>query len=111
MGLLDRLGYDGYPFDIVEAPMVRNAIGGPGLQDHLQALDETIAVLGDRNAEALEVAGNRAPADTELDAAVADHVERRDLLGDAQRMRQWQEHTREPEAKGRGPLGQRREHQ
>jgi hypothetical protein len=50
--------------------MVRDPIAGPGLEDDLQPLDEAIAVFRNRNAEGPEVAGNRAPANTELDAAV-----------------------------------------
>ena len=63
------------------------------------------------DAEAAEVAGNCPAADTELDAAVTDNVESRDLFGNAQRMRQRQQYDRDAEAQRAGPLGQRREHQ
>ena len=91
-GVADPPGDDRDAFDIEEAAMVGDPIACPGLADDLEPLAEAITVLGNRNAKGPEVIGHRTPADTELDATVADNIEGRDFLGNAQRMRQRQQY-------------------
>ena len=69
----------------------REAVGGPGLEDDLDAFFETAPALLERHAEPLVHVGESTPADTEFHAAVADLVQGRDLLGDTDRVGQRQQ--------------------
>jgi len=55
--------------------------------------------------------GIRAAADAEFDAAAAQYVERRELFGDAQRLREWQLHDRSSESQALGALCDRSQQQ
>jgi len=63
---------------------------GERLRDHIERLLEDGAVLRQRHAEALELVLLVAGAEPDLAAAVGDHVEHRDVLGDLERVAQRQ---------------------
>ncbi len=81
------------------------------LLDDLHRLVEALARLLDRDTEAVELGLAVALADTEIDAAAAQQVERGDLLGDQHRIvpRQTDHRGAEPDVAGaRGEIGQHR---
>jgi hypothetical protein len=98
MRLPDRLGGDGDASDTEGTGVAGDPIAGPGLPDDLEPLNNAIAILGNRITEGAKVVRHGVAADTELDAAVADDLEGRDLLGDSHRMRQRQQYYRDAEA-------------
>src|SRR5215469_14486565 len=93
MRLLHRFGNYHQVVDLEETPVVREALVLPGTKHDVESLEETIAALALGNPEAAEMRRNRSAADAELDAPVAKHVERRNFLSNADRMRQWQENN------------------
>src|SRR5690349_3414206 len=83
----------------------------PRLADDLHRLVEPIGRLGDRDAEAVELGLAVAFAVAEVDAAAAQQVERRRLLGDQHRIVPRQHHHRgaEPDmTRARGEIGEHR---
>src|SRR5260370_42155322 len=78
--------------------MKRDAVGGPRLDYQIESFEKARAALGLGDAVAAEVRGNCAAPDAELDAAIAQHVQNRDLFRDTHRMRQRQPPDTDAEA-------------
>ena len=79
--------------DVVEAvilALVRKPVLGPGLFQDFERLGEAVAAFAVRHAIGLVGAREAAATDAEDQPAVADLIDRRDLLGEAQRMAQRQ---------------------
>src|SRR5262249_39501334 len=68
-------------------------------------------VLSQRNSKAGKMGGNRSPADPKFHPAIAEHVQSRDLLRNAYRMRKRQQDDRDSQSQCARPFGQRGEQQ
>ena len=66
--------------DLVERAVIAEAISRPRQADDVEALVEAGAVLFHGQAEAVELGGDRAPADSELEPSAGQEVGRRGLL-------------------------------
>jgi hypothetical protein len=91
--------------DVVEAAVIAEALLRPRQPDDVERLVEARAVVGQRHAEPVELGGNRAAADAELQPAARQQVRRRRLLGAAQRMVQGQQRHRGADADAPRALG------
>src|SRR5262245_8151715 len=86
MGHLERARRDRRVLEPVELALVAEGLPLPGFPDDLERLAEPGLALAVRDAVAVLRARDAAAADPELEPTLADVIERRDLLGDAQRM-------------------------
>src|SRR5438552_4272559 len=82
----------------------------PGLADDLERLAEPRLALAVRNSVNVVRARHAAPADSELQATLADVIERRDLLGDAQRVVEGQHGHGRSDVEAAGPARDRAGH-
>ena len=87
--------------------LVREPLLGPRLQEDLERLVEPLLAFFVGNAEARVVLGQAAPAHSEIDASLTDLIERRDVLGKAQRMDEGQHLHGEADLQALRPPGDR----
>src|SRR5207237_8926291 len=83
---LVRTRRDGRVVDPIELALVAERLALPSLADDLQRLAESRLALAVGHAIDVVRANDAAAADAELEAALADVIDGRDLLGDAQGM-------------------------
>src|SRR5882724_1630815 len=104
MRRLERAGRDRRVLKPVELAVVAERLAFPGLPDDLERLAEPRLTLPVCDAVAIVRARDAAAADPELEPALADVIQRRDLLGDAQRVveREHGDGRSHPEAPGPG---------
>ena len=86
----------------IELALVVERLALPGLPDDLERLAKARLTLAVGDAVDVVRARDAAAADPELQAALADVIERRDLLGDAQGMIQWKHGHGRPHSKAPG---------
>src|SRR5437867_12534806 len=103
MGHLVRPGRDGRVLEAIELARVPEGIALPRLENDLERFAETRLTLAVGDAVDVVGAGNAAAADPELEAALADVIERRHLFGDAQRMAERQHGHRRAHPHPPGP--------
>ena len=90
-GLLHRLGRDAHVVELVVLAVMRDAaVRGPQRAHQLHALLEDALIVGEIDLEGQILARVVAAPGREIDAPVREQVERRPLLGDADRMMQRQ---------------------
>ncbi len=104
---LERLRHHREVLDLVEPPVVAEAVLRPGQADDVEALGEAGAVLSDRDPEAVELGGNGAAAHPELEAAAREDVRGGRLLRAGERLVQRQQRHRGADANALGALGDR----
>jgi len=110
MRFLRRRRLDDDVLEMPEAAVVREALArGPGARHHRNSLLEARLGLVRRDLKTLELAVPVALADTEIEAAARDQVERRRLLGEQHRIVPRQHHHRRTEPQPRCAHGKRRE--
>jgi hypothetical protein len=88
-----------------------NPFFGPGLDDHFQRFDKTVAALSLRNSKAGKMGGNGPAANPEFHPAIAEYVQSRDLFCHAYRMRKRQQNDRDAKAQRASSFRQRSEQQ
>jgi len=94
---------------VEEAPLPRELVFGPRTDDDAQRLFPQVAGLPWIDPEAFQLGPRRRPTGPELEAAVAEAVERRRHLGHPERVvvRHGQQPHAVPDLQGRGPGGHR----
>ena len=92
-----------------EAALVREPIVGEGPQHELQCFGHPFAAFGDRHAKARKVGRVAAAAHTELHATVAQNVQRRDLLGQTERVGERELRDRSAQSQRAGSSRDRRQ--
>src|SRR5262245_55198670 len=108
--LLVRLGDGAHVAELEVLALVREPLLGPRLQEDLERLVESLLALFVGDVEPGVVPGEAASPHAEIDAALADVIERRDVLGQAQGMDEGQHLDCEPDLHVLGPPGDRRPH-
>ena len=83
MGFLQRLGHHSGVRHLKILAVKPAGLLGPRLLEDRQRFLEALATLIARHVEALEVQGDCAPADAELQSALAENVHRGCILGRA----------------------------
>src|SRR5262245_18988581 len=86
VGPLNRLGHHLDVFHLVERAAIAEALARPRQADDLESLVEAGAILGDGHAKAVELAGDGAAADPEVEASPGQDVRGRGLFRAAERM-------------------------
>src|SRR6185312_6601476 len=104
---LERLRYHREILDLVERPVVAEAVLRPGQADDVEALGEARAVLSDRHPEAVELAWDGAAPDPELETATREDVGGGRLLRALERMVQRQQGHRGADPDALRALGDR----
>ena len=107
MGILIRARRHRGIVDAIELALVAEGLALPGLSDDLEPFAKASLALGVGHAVGVIRAHDAAAADAELEAALADVVDGRDFLGDAQRVVQGKNldgraHADSPRAGGDG---------
>ena len=102
---LNRARGDGDVGEPKEPAVVAERLALPRLEDDLERLEEARLALLVRDAEGVVAPRAAAPADAEIEAPLAQVIERRDLAGDAQGMVQGQELHGRAHAHAPGPGG------
>jgi len=82
--LLERLGHDADVLELEVLALVREALLRPRRGEDVERLEEPVTAFAVRNVGALIVAGQAAAAHPELEPSLAEMVDRRDVLGQAQ---------------------------
>ena len=112
VGPLQRLGHHGDILHVMESAAIAEALLRPRQTDDLERLVEACAVLGHGHTEAVELAGDRAPAHSEFQTPTGEQVGRGRLLGAAQRMVEGEQGDGGPDADALRALGdQRHQHE
>ncbi len=104
---LERLRHHREVLDLVERPVVAEAVLRPGQADDVEALREARAILRDGHPEAVELGGNGAAAHPELEAAAREDVRGGRLLRAGERVVQRQQRHRGADADALRALGDR----
>jgi hypothetical protein len=105
MGLLIRLGHDADVLELEVLALMREALL---LGEDLERLEESVPALAVRDVETLIVPGKSAPAHAELEPPLGEMVDRRDVLGQAQRVAQREHLDRDADLDAPGARRQRR---
>src|SRR5215470_4102191 len=90
MRLLVRLRHDADIRELPELAGMGEPLLRPRLAKDLESLEEALAALAVGNIEPLVVTGQAATTDTELESALAEMIDRRDVFGESQGMAQGQ---------------------
>jgi hypothetical protein len=98
-------GRDGGVLEAIELARVAEGLALPRGEDDLQRLAEARLALRIRNAVHVVDAGESAAADPEIETALADVIDGRGLLGDAQRVVQGQDLHRHADPQSLGARG------
>ena len=88
--------------EVVVAALPVQALPGPGRQHDLHGLVEALGALRRGHAEGAELTGVEAAASPPVHPSSGEHVEQRDLLGDAQRVLHGSERHRRSDSQALG---------
>ena len=111
MRLLHRLWQDLAARDLVVGPVIRDFLLGPDPRQYIGKFLPHAAGVAQVGPVRCQLVGVAGAAEPDIDAAMAQNVERRHALRDMQRVVNWREYYTDTKADGAGALADRRKRQ